>query len=244
MKRHNHVNTMLLVSIGILVGVLIMIVFKTKQPEEESVIFEIQENENLNVEDVQVDDSGTFVPDVFVPKGSIVTSDTPIDFNRDGRAEHVIVYEKASSLDSPLWSGYIVVGKKEEGWSVLGASGKEVSNIVVGKFTASSGVPSVLIIETLDTTKNWHVLTWSAGALATHSGSEARNGVLNSLGYVFNGKNDIVVSGNNIIEHIPGYSSSAPLCCPDLQTLSISYKFTGNAVVVAKFEKSDLVPTN
>lgn len=186
------------------------------------------------------DGAAKFVPDVFVPDGSIVTGDTSIDFNRDGRAEHVIVYEKKHSLDTPITAGYVVAGNIKDGWNILGASGKEVGSVTVGKFTATSGTPSVLIIETTGDTKEWHTMTWTAGALSTHSGAEARFGLLNSLGYFFNGRNDVLVSGNTIIENIPGYSMGTPLCCPDLPTLSISYTFTGNAISVKGFTKGSV----
>jgi len=239
MKKNNLLNTILLITIGVLVG--IALVFATRKNIVDT---SSQNSQNDLLTDASgkeiIDELGRFIPDVFIPNGSVVVSDTPIDFNRDGRAEHVIVYEKKQSLDDPVLSGYVVAGNIKDGWNIIGASGKEVSGITIGKFTANSGVPSILVIEKEGEIKEWHVVTWNAGNLSTHSGGEARNGVLNSLGYIFNGRNDVLVSGNTIIENIPGYSLGTPICCPDLQTLSIEYIFTGNAIVVSDFSKGEI----
>lgn len=232
-KQDSKINTILLVVIGILVGIAIMLLARGKAPREE---FEFPEEE-IPAPLVTTTPSNEFRIENYIPGGSILQTDTELDFNKDGRAEHVLVYTTKDAEGFPI-EGYIVAGNIGEGWTVLAASESPVQAVTTYKFAASSGTPAVLIVEKESDARNWHVLTWNAGAIKTYNGVPARNGVLTSRSYAFHGGNTVSMSGNTIIEHVPGHSKQSDGAVPDRLPLYIEYVFTGNVLTVKSVEES------
>ncbi len=220
-----------MVIIGILVGIAIMLLARPREPREE--VFIPEEEVPL----VTTTPSNEFRIENYIPSGAILESDTELDFNKDGRAEHVLVYMTKNAEGFPI-EGYIVAGNIGDGWTVLAASEAPVQSVSTYKFTAGSGTPAVLVVESEQSSKDWHILTWNAGEIKTYNGVPARSGVLTSRSYVFHGGNTVSMSGNTIVEHVPGHSKLSEGAVPDRSPLYIEYSFTGNVITVKDVEES------
>lgn len=230
-RRESNIQTVLMVVIGVLIGIAIMILARPQEPREDVVIPEEE------VPLVTTTPSNEFRIENYIPGGSILKSDTELDFNKDGRAEHVLVYTTKNIEGFPI-EGYIVAGNIGDGWTVLAASETPVDTVSTSKFTSGSGVPAVLVVESESGSKDWHILTWNAGQIKTYNGVPARSGVLTSRSYVFHGGNMVSLSGNTIVEHVPGHSSLSEGAVPDRSPLYIEYSFTGNVITVKDVEES------
>lgn len=224
-------NTILLVIIGILSSVAIMLLIQGRSRSDISQ----KPNEETPIPAATIPTTEFHVEN-YIPPRATLQSDTSLDFNKDGRAEHILTY--ALQTETGVNEGYIVAGNVSDGWTVLASSDTPSDTVIVTKFTATNGTPSALVVEKKGSDTNWHVLTWNVDMIKTYNGVPARDGVLRSRGLSFHGGNVVKQADTNIIETVPGYTKDSDGTFPDAQPIMITYSFSGNALVVKKVEES------
>lgn len=78
----------------------------------------------------------------------------------------------------------------------------------------------------------WHVLASVNHKITSLDPAREKAKVLNARGYVDNGYNGVKSKGDLIIEEQAGYSRHTARCCPDRPSLEVTFKFTGNSLVL------------
>jgi hypothetical protein len=173
-----------------------------------------------------------------VPANTVLVKQLNVDFGGNAGLETVLAYgsESAPRIRTGvrvLKNGAIVYEESQEMMNGGGA----FDAISIDKLKAHNGKEGVLVVlkaSGAGTATWWHVLATVAGKISTLSATEERANILRQKGYQDWGYNGVTASGEYIVETQPGYSHQAARCCPDRPTVQMTFRFTGDSLLLEK----------
>jgi hypothetical protein len=178
----------------------------------------------------------------FLPPGAVVQQQLTLDAENDGRADEVLLYTTPDPGDNVYHNTGIQVLKNSpaSGWAV--SFEETETKMMVGndfisleKVRSPTGKEALLVISHhsgAGTATAWHVLASVNHKIISMDPARERLKALNARGYVDNGYNGVKSKSDLIIEEQTGYSRHAARCCPDRPSLEMTFKFTGNSLML------------
>lgn len=178
----------------------------------------------------------------LLPPAAVVKRELSVDFENNGTADTVLLYNVPDTSDNAYYHAGIQVLKNSPrfGWAVAFEEpfdglmpGADV--ISIENLKSAGGKGGVLVINYhsgAGTATAWHVLASVSNKIAILDPATVRNNLLKSRGYVDEGYNGVKSKGDLIIEDLAGYSRHAARCCPNRPSLEMSFRFIGGATAL------------
>ena len=177
-------------------------------------------------------------PSGFIPAEAILVKELRVDLDGNGTNEIALAYGFDSEPN--VNTGVRILKRGASGWAVVFEESDSLINgagpsdaVDIEEVSSPEGKDGVVVIlknSGAGTTTDWHLLASIKGKVVRLESAGFRDTVLKGKGYIFNGYNGVKVSGDLVIEDIPGYSPRTARCCPDKPSIAITTRFTASSL--------------
>jgi hypothetical protein len=177
----------------------------------------------------------------------VVKQELSVDFENSGRADTVLLYNAPDRSSDIYYLAGLQVLKYSlgSGWALVFEQPgdtlmKGADRLTIEKLRSATGKEGVLVINYhsgAGTVTTWSVLAHVRNRITVLDPAAIRKKLLNAKGYADNGYNNVKGKGDLVTEDLSGYSRHAARCCPNRPNLEMSFKFTGNAIVLSSVKE-------